>query len=164
MLNISPEHYNRFYLAMKFVIDKEVGPYPNGGYTNDPDDPGGETKWGISAAYHPDEDIKNMTKERALEIYFDEYWVPAGCDTLPSPLCIVVFDTAVNMGVSNAVAYLKASDWDYKKYLQLRKEGYAERVKKKPAKQKYLQGWLNRVNDLDKLATLVDQENRSMLA
>jgi len=144
-------------MALRFVLEKE------GGYVNDPDDPGGETKWGIAKRFHPDEDIKNLTPERAAEIYFDEYWVPAGCDVLPNPLCIVVFDTAVNMGVSQAVAYLKGSDWDVRKYLDQRKLGYAERAKKRPASQKYLKGWLNRVNDLDKYVTLIAQEQRTMM-
>jgi len=36
-----------------------------GGYVNDPDDPGGETNFGIAKRSHPDVDIKNLTKEGA---------------------------------------------------------------------------------------------------
>ena len=36
-----------------------------GGYVNDPDDAGGETKYGIAKRWYPDVDIKNLTKEQA---------------------------------------------------------------------------------------------------
>jgi lysozyme family protein len=45
-----------------------------GGYANNKNDRGGETKYGISKKYHPDIDIKNLTVEQAKEIYRKEYW------------------------------------------------------------------------------------------
>lgn len=45
-----------------------------GGYVNDPRDPGGETKFGISKANHPDVDIKSLTERQARDIYKVEYW------------------------------------------------------------------------------------------
>lgn len=47
-----------------------------GGYSNDLDDAGGETKYGISKRSYPNEDIKNMTPERAIEIYTRDFWNP----------------------------------------------------------------------------------------
>jgi lysozyme family protein len=67
-----------------------------GGYSNDPRDPGGETNYGISKRYHPGEDIKNMTVERAKEIYLNEYWIAAGCDGHAYPMDVCLFDSAVN--------------------------------------------------------------------
>ncbi len=67
-----------------------------GGYVNDSRDPGGETKYGIAKRYHPDEDIKNLTLERAKEIYLNEYWIPAKCDNTPTPMDICLFDSQVN--------------------------------------------------------------------
>ena len=40
-----------------------------GGYVNDPKDLGGETNFGITKRWYPDLDIKNLTKEDAIEIY-----------------------------------------------------------------------------------------------
>ena len=40
-----------------------------GGYVNDPTDLGGETNFGITKRFYPDVDIKNLTKEQAVEIY-----------------------------------------------------------------------------------------------
>ena len=60
-----------FYQEIKHVLKRE------GGYVNDPDDPGGETKYGISKRAHPDVDIASLTPESAAEIYKDYYWLPA---------------------------------------------------------------------------------------
>jgi lysozyme family protein len=78
-----------------------------GGYVNDPDDPGGETKFGISKAAYPHEDIANLTLDRAKSIYATDYWMKAGCDKLPEALQYDVFDMAVNSGVGAAVACLQ---------------------------------------------------------
>jgi lysozyme family protein len=46
-----------------------------GGYVNDPQDPGGETNFGVAKRSHPDVDIKNLTKDGAKEIYYQDYWI-----------------------------------------------------------------------------------------
>lgn len=53
---------------MTQIIDIE------GGYVKDPDDPGGETKYGISKATYPDVDIKNLTIAQAYDIYNRDFW------------------------------------------------------------------------------------------
>lgn len=78
-----------------------------GGYVFDRRDPGGETKFGISARSYPAEDIKNMTLERAKAIYLRDYWGPAGCDAVPEPIKFDLFDMAVNSGVSTALKTLQ---------------------------------------------------------
>lgn len=76
-----------------------------GGYSNNPNDPGGETKYGISKAAYPDLDIRNLTIEQAKDIYFKEFWqfLPA----LPDKLDYAVFDFAVNSGTQTATRYLQ---------------------------------------------------------
>lgn len=78
-----------------------------GGYINHRADPGGETKFGISKRSYPGEDIKNMTVERAREIYLRDFWLPTGCDCLPDALRLQVFDMAVNSGVKRAIITLQ---------------------------------------------------------
>jgi len=78
-----------------------------GGYVNNPHDPGGETKFGISKRSYPGEDIANLTEARAKQIYFLDYWGPAGCDSVPDGLRFDLFDMAVNSGVSTAVKTLQ---------------------------------------------------------
>lgn len=86
--------------AIEFVLKHE------GGYVNDPRDPGGETNYGISKRAYPDLDIKNLSVEAAKEIYFRDYYskIPA---ELPYRLAAVVFDCAVNTGLSRAVRLLQ---------------------------------------------------------
>lgn len=80
-----------------------------GGYVNDPADPGGETKFGISKRAYPKEDIAGMTVERAREIYRRDYWNAIGCDLLPDCIRFDVFDMAVNSGVAAAVRNLQTA-------------------------------------------------------
>ena len=78
-----------------------------GGYVNDPRDPGGETKYGISKRAYPGEDIAGMTLERARELYRRDYWSPAGCDAVPDGVKFDLFDMAVNSGVKTAIRTLQ---------------------------------------------------------
>lgn len=73
--------------------------------TDDPQDPGGLTKWGISLRAHPGlgaAGIRSLTREEAVGIYWKEYWVKANVSKLPKPLRLSVFDAAVNSGVETA--------------------------------------------------------------
>ncbi len=78
-----------------------------GGYVNHPDDPGGETNWGISKRSYPAVDIKNLTRDQAKAIYLRDFWEPAGCDKLPDSIRFDVFDTAVNSGLGRAALCLQ---------------------------------------------------------
>ena len=86
-----------------------------GGYTANPNDRGNYTpkgvlkgtKYGISALAYPNEDIKNLTVERAKQIYKRDYWDKAKCNSLPNGLRFHVFDVAVNSGVSRAIKTLQ---------------------------------------------------------
>ena len=80
-----------------------------GGYVNDPKDPGGETKFGISKRSYPDVDINNLTVGHAKHIYESDYWHTVKCDGLPSILRLAAFDSAVNQGVGFTVKALQSS-------------------------------------------------------
>lgn len=80
-----------------------------GGYVNHPRDPGGETKWGISKRAYPREDIKNLTVERAKELYKRDYWDACRCGEMPASVGLIVFDAAVNCGVSRSTKWLQQS-------------------------------------------------------
>tara|TARA_Y100000361_G_scaffold98923_1_gene88741 strand:+ start:1246 stop:1716 length:471 start_codon:yes stop_codon:yes gene_type:complete len=90
-----------FQEIVERVIERE------GGYVNHPNDPGAETNMGISIKAHPKEDIKNLTKERAKEIYYSYYWIPSKAKQLPTRLQETYFDMAVNMGTYRAVKILQ---------------------------------------------------------
>ncbi len=84
--------------CLEFCILRETGSDKNGdgGYTNDPDDPGGETKWGISKKSYPNVDIKNLTYTDAYLIYQKDFWLPIRGDDLPLPVALVMFEQGVN--------------------------------------------------------------------
>lgn len=101
-----------------------------GGFTDDSADSGNwtggiigkglcrGTKYGISSASYPNEDIANLTLDRAKSIYRTMYWVlhidpitrvMTTCDVLPPALAFLFFDTAVNNGLTNARHWLQAA-------------------------------------------------------
>jgi len=121
-----------------------------GGYENDPDDPGGETNFGIDKRSHPDVDIQHLTKEGAMEIYWREYWVKYGCEWHAEPLGEVFFNACVNCGVGRARAILAATPAPHtaSAFLEEQAAFYRRLVTARPGLQKFLKGWLNRTEDL----------------
>ena len=78
-----------------------------GGYVNDPNDPGGETNFGISKKAYPNLDIKNLTVDDAKAIYKRDYWDKLNLDALPDGISSCVFDSAVNQGPKEAIILLQ---------------------------------------------------------
>lgn len=78
-----------------------------GDLSDDPRDPGGLTRHGISQRAYPAEDIRAMTLERAKVLYRRDYWGRCQCDQLPAALRFHVFDAAVNSGTRQAVMWLQ---------------------------------------------------------
>ena len=142
-----------FEKGLKFVLARE------GGCSNHPNDSGGETNKGITHktydAYRksqglPIRSVKDITDKEVKEIYYNNYYKASGADKVGDPkLSTVVFDTAVNMGVNRAKTILKKSNGNVDKYLALRQDKYKEFVQAKPSQKVFLQGWQNRVKDLD---------------
>ena len=158
--------YSKAYeIAFKHILESE------GGYVNDPKDPGGETKYGICKRQYPKEDIKNLTIERAKEIYHADYWKPYFYDKVSEALAIKVFDTAINIGPRNAFRLLqeaanalganltvdgaigpKSLDVITKlkekdildQFRKLQADYYRTLVVKNKNLEKFLKGWLNR--------------------
>lgn len=90
-----------FDRAFNLTIDHE------GGYSHDPRDPGGETKFGISKRSYPRENIATLTIERAKSIYRADYWNAIKGDDLPEALAVLLFDGAVNHGVKTAIRMMQ---------------------------------------------------------
>ena len=85
-----------FDRAFEIIIGHE------GGYVLDSRDPGGETKYGISKRAYPNEDIKNLTLNRAKELYRRDYWDAVEAESIPDSARLMVFDCAVNCGLTAA--------------------------------------------------------------
>lgn len=105
----------RWQLSIAFLLAEEGGfqdhEADNGNWT------GGKrgvgelkgTNFGISAASFPNLDIRAITVETAKAIYRQHYWFPSGAATLPWPLCLLVFDTAVLHGVGTSTQWAQES-------------------------------------------------------
>lgn len=94
-----------FLAAVTIVVGEE------GGYVNDPRDPGGETKYGISKRAYPNVDIAALTLDEAQAIYRRDYWDKLNCDGMSWELALISFDCAVNQGIGTARSIqLKAQD------------------------------------------------------
>lgn len=82
-----------------------------GGYVNNPNDPGGPTKWGVTQrvarANGYAGDMKDFPVQKAKQIYLADYWKPIRADELPAGIRYAVFDAAVNSGVSQAIKWLQ---------------------------------------------------------
>jgi lysozyme family protein len=124
-----------------------------GGYVNDPDDLGGETKYGISKRTFPNVDIKNLTRKEAIEIYRKTYYEPLKISEFTNiNLALNYMDMAVNAGKKNAKEILDKANAESKTtgedvvkiYKRLRVE-YYKKVALLRNNQKFLAGWLNRV-------------------
>jgi lysozyme family protein len=80
-----------------------------GGYSNNPNDAGGETNFGISKAAYPSLDIKNLDRDHAINIYYADYWLKPNIHLLPDFISGKVFDMGVNMGPKTAIKLLQQS-------------------------------------------------------
>lgn len=158
-----------FERAVELVLRHE------GGYVNDPDDPGGETKFGISKRSYPDLDIRALTEEQAREIYRRDWWDEYGYDRIEDPeLAARVMDLAVNMGPHRAHRLLQKALCDagcpvdvdgwlgpgtvdavnrhpvpalVLAHLKLRALRRYAFIAEHPSRRKYLLGWVRRVLD-----------------
>lgn len=149
-----------FQSAFEIIMSHE------GGYVNDPRDPGGETKFGISKRAYPNLDIKNLTLSQAREIYERDYWNACQCNDFPQRARLILFDCAVNQGVKTAIviyqqslgvtadgvigpitiaaAYQKNNDETYQRFLTERAIRYVNNANF-PV---YGKGWISRVFDI----------------
>jgi uncharacterized protein (TIGR02594 family) len=107
-----------FEQALAHVLEME------GGYSDDPYDPGGPTNKGITLSDFAKwrgvtvtalsrgaliESLKDIAGETVADIYRARYWQPASCGLLPDAVALMHFDAAVNHGVGGATRLLQAA-------------------------------------------------------
>lgn len=91
-----------------------------GGFSNNPDDPGGATNFGITLATLAtwrkrnrkegdvnEQEVRNLTLTEAKDIYRSDYWNALRCDALPAGVDLVVFDFGVNAGPGRSAKTLQ---------------------------------------------------------
>lgn len=154
-----------------------------GGYVNDPADPGGETNLGVTIgawgaylgrAIQPGE-MKALTLDTVKPFYKTMYWDKVKCDDLPAGVDYAVFDFAVNAGVARAAKFLQravGADDDgvvgpgtlslvkkttpgklLENFTEQKEEFYNTLAERNPTQQKFLKGWMNRAASVQTAAT-----------
>lgn len=162
---------SRFDECLQFVLQRE------GGFSDHPNDKGGATNQGITQKTY---DAYRTSNRRSVEfiddrevrdIYRASYWIPAKCGILPVPVDLVVFDSAVNHGVSRSAKLLQEAAGvvvdgsvgpvtiDAIKEMEpvelaedlidLRRAFYSRIVNSNPSQKIFLNGWNNRMNALE---------------
>ena len=104
-------------LTFDEAFDRLIG--HEGGYSDDPKDPGNwtsgrvnvgglkGTKYGIAANTYGDLDIRNLTLADAKTIYYRDWWLKSGADQLNPAIVFQLWDFAVNAGMGTAIRALQ---------------------------------------------------------
>jgi lysozyme family protein len=99
---------NNFDVCLSFTLKEE------GGWADNPIDPGGATQDGITLRTYrlfkhgaTVEELRTITQPEVSTIYHRQFWSIMGCDNLPSGIDLMVFDGGVNIGASRAIGYLQ---------------------------------------------------------
>jgi peptidoglycan hydrolase-like protein with peptidoglycan-binding domain len=93
---------SNFDRVMEYVFQDE------GGWTQNPDEPGGASNMGVSRESYSHykgrnvsiDELKQITKAEAKQFYYDQYWKKIGADKLNTGLGYAAFDFGVNSGTS----------------------------------------------------------------
>ena len=151
------------------ILDEVVFPIEGGRYTNDPDDPGGPTRWGITIPVlskhrgHPVTawDIEHLTRNEAGEVYKSQFFSPF--QLIHGDLRVNAIDFGINAGVYRAAVILQeivgatvdgkigpetagrsaTRDWNAL-YTGARVLFYEDLILRRPRSQKYRNGWRRR--------------------
>lgn len=162
-----PGDDKEFFRCIQFVMEQECRKRKDGtlddGYVNDPHDPGGETKYGISSKAYPKLDIKNLSLDDALCLYHRDYWYVSKFLTFPLNIC--AFDCAVNQGTKRAKEFLAVSKNDWVLFTFQREQHYLSLIQGKfkdnPNKEKYRKAWFSRLNNLKKFIAVASPKSPS---
>ncbi|CAM3794122.1 glycoside hydrolase family 108 protein [Castellaniella denitrificans] len=91
------------------AFDRLIG--HEGGYVDHPDDPGGETNWGITLRTARETgytgSMRDLTRDQAKKIYRTAYWGRAQADQYDPAIAFQLFDAAVNHGIGQAIRFLQ---------------------------------------------------------
>ena len=186
-----------FSKAISHIMQSEVGPWFDEnhpaclsgsiatrddrratGYVNDPDDTGGETKFGVAKNANPELNITKLTWDAAKRVYFKKYWLAGDCAdiaTFAPKLAMLHFDGCVNHGNGRASKIIQeavgatidgdigprtleaikracgASGGELKvceKVAQLRRQFYQQIVRRDASQQRFLNGWMKRIDEV----------------
>lgn len=153
-----------FDKALDFVLRWE------GGKVDDPKDRGGRTNRGVTQLTYnkyreklelPIRDVWEATLPETAHIYQRMFWFQAGCDKEAWPLNLALMDFAVHSGPTRAKQTLQEirtgggtglTTQETAEALVAKRRLFLQRiVKGNPSQQKFLKGWMNRVDALEEV-------------
>ena len=163
---MSVDYGEKFEKAIDYVLANERG------YVFDKNDPGGETKYGISQKAYPSLNIKALSLDEAKKIYYCDYWLKGKFEQISDKnIATQLFDLSVNLGIQAATIVLQRAlragginvcedgfigsetlsgvsvlePLVLLAAIKAEATGYYRTLAaQKPALQRYLDGWLNR--------------------
>lgn len=146
-----PERAN-FNSAMRFVEDAE------GGFASVPGDRGGDTLFGITRNFYPEQyaEVTRLMETKgpraarryARNFYKGEFYNKVVTPDMNAAQATVVMDTAVNSGQETATRLFQEAGGDVNRFLDLREEFVRDIVRNDPSQEQFLDGWLNRIDNL----------------
>jgi hypothetical protein len=98
---------NNFQKCLELVLKSE------GGWVNNPKDPGGETNLGVTKKVwqewvgHEVKTMQGLTPADVAPMYQAKYWMACYANQLPTGVDYMAFDAAVNMGAGRSVKLLQ---------------------------------------------------------
>lgn len=102
-----PVPSQKFHKFVSKTIAFETGGDRDGGYTNDPDDKGGKTKWGISSKSYPSLVIEDITFNQAKQIYYNDYYSYLYEMIMSDRIAFKLFDMSVVSGKKRTIKRLQ---------------------------------------------------------
>jgi len=157
-----------FYDFIDSILEREGGDK----ITEDPADPGGVTKYGISANNNDmtPESVKALTERDAIGIYLESYYNPSKCNKLPERLQASFFDAVVNCGISGGTKILQRAannknpkgkqisidgrigpntlkavhNLEVERFKAFRAKYYCDLIGKNPKLERFFYGWFKR--------------------
>jgi len=145
----------RFAKFMPFIFQAECV-FGNGGQIiveEEDGDDGGATFAGLDSASHPNLKFSNMSPQDVCQVYFNE-WQANKISEYSVPFGECFQDFAINAGVGRALKTLQISGPDAAAFNNARRAFYNRLAAQKPVLAKFLRGWLNRVDNLEKFLGL----------
>lgn len=150
----------RFLNSLDYILDREKG------YNNVKGDK--PTNLGVTQdiynIYRKEkglavQDVKKINIKEATQIYYKYFWKPSGAEKLQHPLDLAYFDMYINSNPREVRNVLNRSNNDVYQFIENRKKFYDDVIKAKPIKEKFRNGWYNR---LDTLKQYVDDYYNSI--
>jgi len=166
-----------FEKALAFVLSVEGGytddPVDRGGATNKGITQREYTEW-LRLNHLPKRKVADILDADVREIYWSEYWLAGRCDRMPWPVCWAHFDACVNVGIGQAAKFLQralgckddgaigprtlealrgaieseAPRVLAERLVAQREPFYRRLAANEEPQQRFLGGWLNRVENL----------------